>query len=62
MRDCVVAGQLLTTQSSLLTALYKRPFENIVKKEENVGNQHFFLFPHNVFCPVRDKSHHFRYI
>ena len=28
-----------------LWALYKRPFENIVGKGENAGNQHFLLFP-----------------
>ena len=27
----------------------KEPFENIVGKEENAGNQHFLLFFHNVF-------------
>ena len=25
--------------------LYKNPFENIVGKGENAGNQHFLLFP-----------------
>ena len=25
--------------------LYRNPFENIVRKEENGGNQHFLLFP-----------------
>ena len=25
--------------------LYKMPFENIVRKGENAGNQHFLLFP-----------------
>ena len=29
----------------LVTALKKRPFENIVGKGENAGNQHFLLFP-----------------
>ena len=24
---------------------FMKPFENIVGKEENAGNQHFFLFP-----------------
>ena len=33
------------TQSGLLTTLYKKPFENIVGKGENAGNQHFLLFP-----------------
>ena len=34
-----------TTQSQLLTTLKKNPFENIVGKGENAGNQHFLLFP-----------------
>ena len=29
----------------LLTNLYKKPFENILEKGENTGNQHFLLFP-----------------
>ena len=32
-------------QSRLLMMLRKRPFENIVGKGENAGNQHFLLFP-----------------
>ena len=32
------------TQSWLLTILGKKPFENIVGKGENAGNQHFLLF------------------
>ena len=31
--------------SRLLTTLYKKPFEDIVGKGENAGNQHFLLFP-----------------
>ena len=38
-----------TTKSQLLTNPRKRPFENIVGKGENVGNQHFLLFPQ---CPL----------
>ena len=30
------------------------PFENIVKKGENAGDQHFVLF-HNVFYALKDK-------
>ena len=37
--------QLLTTESGLVTKAKKEPFENIVEKEENAGNQHFLLFP-----------------
>ena len=33
-----------TTQSQLLMTLRKMPFENIVGKGENAGNQHFLLF------------------
>ena len=36
---------LFTAQSRLLTTLRKKPFENIVGKGENAGNQHFLLFP-----------------
>ena len=39
-----------TTQSQLLTTLGKKPFEKIVGKGENVGNQHFLLFPQS-FLP-----------
>ena len=34
-------------------ALKKKPFENIVGKGENAGNQHFLLFP--VFYPSQKK-------
>ena len=34
---------LFTTQSQLLTTLRRKPFENIVRKGENTGNQHFLL-------------------
>ena len=36
---------LFTRQSRLLTTLRKRPFQNIERKGENAGNQHFLLFP-----------------
>ena len=32
-------------------ALKKEPFENIVGKEENAGNQHFHLFPQFSILP-----------
>ena len=35
----------LSAQFRVLTTLNKKPFENIVEKGENAGNQHFFLFP-----------------
>ena len=37
--------QLFTTRSRLVTTLRKKPFENIVQKGENAGDQHFLLFP-----------------
>ena len=36
---------LSPTQSQILTTLGKKPFEYIIGKEENAGNQHFLLFP-----------------
>ena len=35
----------ITTQSQLLTPLEKKVLDNIARKEENAGNQHFLLFP-----------------
>ena len=35
------------TQSQVLTTLKKRPFENIVGKEENAGNQ---IWTRSNFC------------
>ena len=43
-----------TTQSRLLTPMEKKPFENIVRKGENAGNQHFLLFS-QCFLPVPRK-------
>ena len=40
----IIPVQLFTTQSRLLTTLRKRPFENIVGKQETGGDQHFLLF------------------
>ena len=37
--------KLFITQSRLLTTLRKKPFETIVGRGENAGNQHFLLFP-----------------
>ena len=36
----------------------KKPFENIVEKRENAGDQHFLIF-HNVFSPIEDRNQHF---
>ena len=44
-----------TKQSLVLTTLKKKPFENIVRKEENAGNQHFLLFP-QCFLPYQWQS------
>ena len=45
----------LTTESQLLTTLKKKALENIVEKGENVGNQHFPLFPpYFPFLPDRE--------
>ena len=38
-------SQLFTKQSRILTTLKMKPFENIVGKVENAGNQHFLIFP-----------------
>ena len=40
---CFGKDKLFPTQSWLFMALYKKPFENIVGKGENAGNQHFLL-------------------
>ena len=29
----------------------------IAEKRENVGDQYFLLFPHNVFYPGKDRNH-----
>ena len=41
-----MAANPLPLNPDFLTTLEKKPFENIVGKEENAGNQHFLLFPH----------------
>ena len=33
--------------------------ENIVRKGENAGNQHFLLFPHSVFYSIKGRNHHY---
>ena len=47
--------QLFITQSRFLTTLGKTPFENIVGKGENAGNQHFLLFP-RCFLPFPNRN------
>ena len=44
-KETFANAQLVTTQSRLLTTLCQKPFENIMGKGENAGNQHFLLFP-----------------
>ena len=46
-----VTGLSLYHTIPTLTTPNKKPFENIVGKGENAGNQHILLFPHNVFYP-----------
>ena len=48
-----------TTQSRLLTALYKKPLENIVRKGENAWNQHFLLF-RQCFLPFSEQISNFQ--
>ena len=48
---------LYQTKSLVLMSFKKKPFENIVGKGENAGNQHFVLF-HNVFYPIKDRDQH----
>ena len=49
MEDYIPFRQVyITTQSWLLAS--QKPFENIVGKGENAGNQHFLLFPQS-FLP-----------
>ena len=44
-------GLILYHKSRPLTTQAKKPFENIVRKGENAGNQHFLLFP-QCFQPI----------
>ena len=58
-RACLGKGNFFTTQSQLLTTFYMKPFENIVEKGENPGNQHFLLFP-QCFLPYQRKKSSFQ--
>ena len=42
-----------------VTTLRKKPFENIVEKGENAGNQHFLLFP-QCFLPYQRQKPSFQ--
>ena len=48
--DFIILGTFYLSSSnalklSSLMTMYKKPFENILGKGENAGNQHFLLFP-----------------
>ena len=40
----------LLNNLGFLTFMGKKPFENIVEKGENAGNQHFLFFPQCLLC------------
>ena len=50
--DFISKLSLYLTISRLLMPLGKKPFENIVGKGKNAGNQHFLLFP-QCFLPFQ---------
>ena len=52
-------SQPFTTQSPHLISLKWIPFENIVEKGQNAGNQHFFLFP-QYFLPCQRQIQSFQ--
>ena len=52
-QNSVLCGNF-TTESRLLKTQYKKPFENMVRKGENAGNQHFLLFP-QCFLPFPEQ-------
>ena len=39
------SNQPFATKTEILTTLTEKAFDNIVKEGENVGYQHFLLFP-----------------
>ena len=43
--DSFPNSERVTTQSQLLMTLKMKPFENIMGKRENAGNQQYLLFP-----------------
>ena len=54
-RNCKIKGKHFPKQSLPFMSLRNRPFQNIVGKGENAGNQHFLLFPQNVLPYLRQK-------
>ena len=57
----LLCDHLSITKSQLLKTLKKKPFENIVGKGENAGNQYFFLLP-QYFLPSQNKFQFFNHI
>ena len=53
--------QFLTTQSQVLIFVWKGNFNNFVRKGENVGNQHFLLFPQH-FLPFPNGISSFKWL
>ena len=51
--------KLFTKQSLLLMTQIEGPFENILGKGENAGNQHFLLFP-QCFLPFTKQISNFQ--
>ena len=55
-QNAVLCGTIFTRQSRVSATLRKKPFENILGKGEKAGNQQFFSFSHNFYCPIKDKK------
>ena len=60
-QGCITPGEqkamsrLFTIQSQLLMAWYRTPFDNIMRKRTDAGNQIFLFFPSFQACQ-REKS------
>ena len=48
-----------TIQSRVEMTMKLKAFENIVRKEENAGDQHFLLLPSIIFYPIKERNNHF---
>ena len=55
-KNAAISTFALFQQSQLLITPREKPFENIVGKGENAGNQHFLLFPQYCLPSKRQKS------
>ena len=53
----VYTEERVNTASLLSMSLKRKPFENIVGKEENAGNKHFLLFHNGFLCPHIDVAY-----